>query len=45
MLRRNFLQIGIFDLVGINYEKTLLAPGDRPVKIMDGGKPISSIMV
>ena len=35
----------VFDLVGIDYENVLYAPGDRPVKIMDGGKPIKSIMV
>lgn len=34
----------IFFLLGINYEKTLLAPGDRPIKIIDGGKPIMSII-
>lgn len=35
----------IYDLVGIDYNKPLMAPGDRPVKIVDGGKPIKDIMV
>jgi len=34
----------VYTLLGINYEKALLAPGDRPVKIIDGGKPIKEIM-
>ena len=33
----------IYDLVGIDYNKALMAPGDRPVKIVDGGKPIKEI--
>ena len=35
----------IYDLVGIDYNKALLAPGDRPVKIIDGGNPIKEIIV
>lgn len=34
----------IYDLVGIDYNKALMAPGDRPVKIVDGGKPIKEIL-
>jgi len=34
----------IYDLLGIDYNKALMAPGDRPVKIVDGGKPINEIM-
>jgi hypothetical protein len=34
----------IYTLLGIDYEKTLMAPGDRPVKIIDGGQPITSII-
>ena len=34
----------IYDLVGIDYNKALMAPGDRPVKIVDGGRPIKEIM-
>lgn len=30
----------IYTLLGIDYEKTLMAPGDRPVKIIDSGKPL-----
>jgi len=35
----------IYDLVGIDYNKALMAPGDRPVKIVDGGRPIKEIMI
>ena len=35
----------IYDLVGIDYNKALMAPGDRPVKIIDGGKIISDIII
>ena len=35
----------IYDLVGIDYNKALMAPGDRPVKIVDGGRPIRDIMM
>lgn len=35
----------VFNLVGIDYENVLYAPGDRPVKIMDGGKPIKQIII
>jgi hypothetical protein len=34
----------IYNLVGIDHEKTLMAPGNRPVKIIDGGKPIKDII-
>ena len=34
----------IFALLGIDYEKVLYAPGDRPVKIIDGGHPIQGII-
>jgi len=34
----------IYHLLGINHDKTLIAPGDRPVKIIDGGKPITQII-
>lgn len=34
----------IFTLLGINCDKTLLAPGDRPVKIIDGGKTITGVI-
>jgi hypothetical protein len=35
----------IYELVGIDYKKPLMAPGDRPVKIIDGGNPIKEIMI
>lgn len=36
----------IYELLGIDYTKTLLAPGDRPIKIVDNGfKHIQEIMV
>ena len=34
----------IYHLLGIDHNKTLMAPGDRPVKIIDGGKPITQII-
>jgi hypothetical protein len=34
----------IYDLLGIDYTGHLYAPGDRPVKIIDGGKPIKGII-
>jgi hypothetical protein len=34
----------IYSLVGIDYQKPLMAPGDRPVKIIDGGNPIEPII-
>lgn len=35
----------IYSLLGIDCTKHLMAPGDRPVKIIDNGKAINSIMV
>ena len=35
----------IFNLLGIDYTKNLMAPGDRPVKIIgEGGEPIKEII-
>lgn len=34
----------IYHLLGINYDKHLYAPGNRPVKIIDNGKHIESII-
>jgi hypothetical protein len=34
----------IYHLIGINYDSHLLAPGNRPVKIVDGGKHIEEIL-
>lgn len=34
----------IYALLGINYDKALLAPGDRPVKIIDGGNFIKELI-
>jgi uncharacterized protein (DUF1501 family) len=34
----------IYNLVGVDHEKTLMAPGNRPVKIIDGGKPIKELI-
>ena len=34
----------IYDLLGIDYTGHLYAPGDRPVKIIDGGKPVRGII-
>lgn len=35
----------IYHLLGIDYNKALMAPGDRPVKIIDGGQHIQDILV
>jgi hypothetical protein len=35
----------IYRLLGIDSEKHIMAPGNRPVKIVDGGKPILEIIV
>lgn len=35
----------VYHLLGIDYDHTLLAPGSRPVKIIDGGKHIKDIIV
>lgn len=34
----------VYTLLGINPEEHLVAPGNRPVKIIDGGKPIMEII-
>jgi hypothetical protein len=34
----------IYSLLGINYEDTLMAPGGRPVKIIDNGKIIKELI-
>jgi uncharacterized protein (DUF1501 family) len=34
----------VYTLLGINPEEHLIAPGNRPVKIIDGGKPIMEII-
>lgn len=34
----------IYNLLGIDHEKVLYAPGDRPVKITDDGRPIKEII-
>jgi hypothetical protein len=34
----------IYELLGIDYTGHLYAPGDRPVKIIDGGKPVKGII-
>jgi len=34
----------IYSLVGIDHNKTLIAPGNRPVKIIDGGLPIKDLI-
>jgi hypothetical protein len=35
----------IYHLMGIDYTKALMAPGDRPVKIIDNGKHIQDIII
>lgn len=35
----------IYHLIGINYNSHLLAPGNRPVKIVDGGNYIQDILM
>ena len=34
----------IYHLLGVDYTKALMAPGDRPVKIIDNGKHIQDIL-
>ena len=34
----------IYYLLGVDYTKALMAPGDRPVKIIDNGKHIQDIL-
>lgn len=35
----------IYHCIGINSDKELMAPGDRPIEIVDGGKVIKNILV
>jgi uncharacterized protein (DUF1501 family) len=35
----------IYDRIGINADKELMAPGGRPIEIVDGGKIIKNILV
>ncbi len=35
----------VYHLLGVDYNKTLMAPGDRPVKIIDNGKHIEEILI
>jgi len=35
----------IYDRLGINARKELMAPGDRPIEIVDGGKVLSQLIV
>ncbi len=34
----------IYKLIGINSDKELMAAGDRPMEIVDGGKPIDALL-
>jgi len=34
----------IYKLIGINSDKELMAAGDRPMEIVDGGKPVEAII-
>lgn len=34
----------IYRQLGVNYKKELMAPGDRPLDIVDGGSPVSEIV-
>ena len=34
----------IYKLIGINSEKELMASGDRPMEIIDGGEPVEAII-
>ena len=35
----------IYDRLGINADKELMAPGDRPIEIVDGGKVLNELIV
>ena len=34
----------IYKCIGINADKELMAPGDRPIEIVDGGKVCKDIL-
>ena len=38
------LHATLYHLIGINSDKELLAPGDRPIEIVDGGKVIDALI-
>ena len=38
------LHATIYKLIGINSDKELMAAGDRPMEIIDGGKPVEAII-
>ena len=34
----------IYKLIGINSDKELMAPGERPIEIVDDGRPVSELL-
>ena len=34
----------IYKLIGINSQKELMAPGDRPIEIVNEGKPVDALI-
>ena len=38
------LHATLYHLIGINSDKELMAPGDRPIEIVDGGKVIEELV-
>ena len=34
----------IYNQLGINADKELMAPGDRPIEIIDGGRVVSDLL-
>jgi uncharacterized protein (DUF1501 family) len=38
------LHATLYHLIGINSDKELMAPGDRPIEIVDGGKVIKDLI-
>ena len=38
------LHATLYRLIGINSDKELMAPGDRPIEIVDGGKVIEELL-
>ena len=38
------LHATLYDLIGINADKELMAPGDRPIEIVNDGKVIKDLI-
>ena len=38
------LHATLYKLIGINSQKELMAPGERPIEIVDEGKPVDDLI-